>query len=110
MLEDVAINKILLFSMISSGEKNYKWCDYETKPIRIMLPKRSTYVKNYDGKINGWVFLIKYDELLKKYNHVWNKVSNCIQKKTWLRTCLQSITILQTWMHLDSLYIQSSQV
>ena len=31
--------------------------------------------------INGWVFLIKYDELLKKYNHVWNKVSNCIQKK-----------------------------
>ena len=31
--------------------------------------------------INGWVFLIKYDELLKKYNHGWNKVSNCIQKK-----------------------------
>ena len=54
--------------------------DYEIKPIRIMLPKRSTYVKNYDGKYKWMSFLIKYDELLKKYNHVWNKVSNCIKK------------------------------
>ena len=54
---------------------------YETKPIRTMLPKRSVYVKNYDGKSKWMSFLIKDDELLKKYNHIWNKVSNCVKKE-----------------------------
>ena len=46
-----------------------------------MLPKRSVYVKNYDGKSKWMSFLIKNDELLKKYNHIWNKVSNCVKKE-----------------------------
>ena len=46
-----------------------------------MVPKTSTYVKSYDGK-NKWMnFLIKDDELLKKYNDTWNKVSNSIKKE-----------------------------
>ena len=39
-----------------------------------MLPKRGTYVKKF-------VICIEDDELLKKYNDIWNKVSNSIKKE-----------------------------
>ena len=56
LLED--INSILISSMISSGEKIYKYFigykddddDYKIKPLHIMLPKTSAYVKHYDGE------------------------------------------------------------
>ena len=41
--------------MISSGVKNYKYFmgylynDFKIKPLHIILPKMSTYVKRYDG-------------------------------------------------------------
>ena len=40
-----------------------------------MLPKTSKYVKYYDGKTNWIYFLIKDDDLLKKYNTNWDKIS-----------------------------------
>ena len=46
-----------------------------------MLPKTSTYVKNYDGLTKWMYFLIKDDNLLKKYNIVWDKFSVDIKKE-----------------------------
>ena len=57
----------------SDGEKNYKYFlgykdgDYKIKPVRIMLPKMSAYVKSYDGETTWKNFSIKDDDLLKKY-------------------------------------------
>ena len=45
-----------------------------------MLPKTSTYVKGYDGQTKWMYFLIEDDELLEKYNTIWNKVSADIKK------------------------------
>ena len=42
-----------------------------------MIPKASAYVKGYDGKTKWINFLIKDDDLLKKYD-IWNKVSSSI--------------------------------
>ena len=39
----------------------------------------SAYVKSYDGETAWKNFLIKDDDLLKKY--VWNKVSTSIEKE-----------------------------
>ena len=55
-----------------SGEKNSKYFigymddDYKIKPISIILPKTSTYIKSYDDKTKWMYFLIGDDELLKK--------------------------------------------
>ena len=81
--KDVDIDKILTSNKTSSVEKNYKYFigylddDYNMKykPLRIMLPKRSTYVKNYDGATKWMNFFIKDDDLLKRYNDIWKKVS-----------------------------------
>ena len=41
-----------------------------------MLPKTSAYVKSYDGQaIKRMYFLIEDDDLLEKYNTIWDKVS-----------------------------------
>ena len=72
--KDVDIDKILISNKISSGKRNYKYFignmyDYEIKPFRIVLPKTSAYVKNYDVGI------------FKKYNSVWTRVSNRMKKE-----------------------------
>ena len=54
-LGDVDIEKLLVSNKISFGEKNYKYFigylydDNKVKPVNIMLPKTSAYVKSYDG-------------------------------------------------------------
>ena len=53
---DVDIEKFIASNKISFGEKNYKYFigylynDHKVKPLHIMVPKTSTYVKSYDGQ------------------------------------------------------------
>ena len=51
------------------------------KPLWIFLPKMSAYRKDFD-ETKYMSFLIKHDELLEKYNEIWEKVKNTI-KKNW---------------------------
>ena len=54
--KDVNIGKVLLFKKISSGEKNckyfigYLYNYFRVKPLHIILPKTSAFVKSYDGE------------------------------------------------------------
>ena len=79
LLRDVDIEKVLVSNKISFGEKNYKYFigylynDHKVKPLHIMLPKTSAYVKSYDGQTKWMYFLIEDDELLEKYNTIWDK-------------------------------------
>ena len=40
-----------------------------------MLPKTSAYVKSYDKQTKWMYFLIEDDDLLEKYNTIWDEVS-----------------------------------
>ena len=76
-LEDVHIYNKHVSTMVSSGEKTYKYFigykdddGYKIKSLRIILPKKSAYVKSYDGE-NKWMnFLIKDAEFLKEYTDI----------------------------------------
>ena len=54
-MKDVDIEKVLLSNKISFGENNckyfigYLYNDDKVKPLNIILPKTSTYIKSYDG-------------------------------------------------------------
>ena len=86
-LKDADIEKVLVSNKISFGEKIDKYfigCLYnddKVNPLHIILPRRSAYIKSYDGKTKWMYFLIKYDDLLEKYNTVWDKVSADIKKE-----------------------------
>ena len=83
---DVYFDKVLVYSKISFGEKNYKCFigylhnDNKVKLLHIMLPKTSTYVKSYDRQTKLMYFLIEGDDLLEKFNTIWDKVSADIKK------------------------------
>ena len=46
-----------------------------------MLSKISSYVKSRDGQTKWMYCLIKDDELLEKYNTIWDKVSADLKKE-----------------------------
>ena len=57
-LKDVDIEKVLVSNKISFGEKYfiiYIYNDDKFKPLHIMLPKTSAYVKSYNEK-NKWMY------------------------------------------------------
>ena len=53
----------------------YLYNDHKVSLLPITLPKTSAYVKSYDGQIKLMHFLIEKDDLLEKYNTIWDKVS-----------------------------------
>ena len=77
---DVDIEKILVPNKIFLWrKKNFKYFigylhdGNKVKPLNIMLPKVSAYVKSYDGQTKWMYFLIEDDELLEKCNTIWDK-------------------------------------
>ena len=77
----------MISDKIFSSEKNYEYLvgyadEYKIKPFTIILPKTSACVKSYDGGATEWMcVLIEDEELLKKYNDIWKKVSNNMKKE-----------------------------
>ena len=61
LLGDIGIEKLLVSNKISLGEKNYKYFigysynDIKVRPLNIMLPKTSAYVKSYDEQTK-WMY------------------------------------------------------
>ena len=86
-LRDVGIKKVLVSNKIPFGEKNskhfigYLYDNHKVKLLHIMLPKTTAYVKCYDEQTKWVYFLIEDDDLLQKYNTVWDKVSADVKKE-----------------------------
>ena len=61
----VHIKKVLVSNKIYFDEKNckyfigYLYNDKKVKPLNLMLPKISAYVKSYDGQSKWMFFLLK---------------------------------------------------
>ena len=85
MIADVDTNKTEISSKVSFGKLRFKCFvgrrdNEDVKPLCIMFPKISGYTKSF-SETKYMSFLIKDDELLKKQNKIWDKISNSIKKK-----------------------------
>ena len=74
---------MVLSNKVSFGKKGMKyfigWKDAKKiRPLFIFLTKMSVYRKDFNE--TKYVVLIKDDELLEKYNEIWEKVKNNIKK------------------------------
>ena len=96
-MEYVDIRSILICSIITSDEKNYKYFigykddDYKIKPLCVRLQRTSACVKDYDGETKLMNFLIKDDDLLKTYKGTRNKGSTSIRKELGCETIYNKI-------------------
>ena len=72
----------MISKTVFSGENNYKYFigykvgNYKDSMLSIILPQTIACVKSYDDENKWMYFLIKDEELLKKYNEIYDKVSN----------------------------------
>ena len=86
-MRDIDIETVLVSNKVCFSEKNYKYFigylynDHNVKPLHIMVPKTSAYIKRYAGQTKCTYFLIKDDDLLEKYDTIWDKVSIDIKKE-----------------------------
>ena len=55
--------------------------DHKVKSLNIMLPITIVYLKSYDRQTKTMYFLIENNDLLDKYNTIWDKVSADIKKQ-----------------------------
>ena len=79
-INDVEINIIVVSSMFPSSKKGFKYfIGYkDIKKVRslcIMLPNIREYIRDFD-ETKYMSFTIKNEELLERYNEIWNKASN----------------------------------
>ena len=54
--------------------------DYKIKLLFRMPKKMNACVKSRNGETNWMYFLIENDDLLKKYNNIWNNIKNSIKE------------------------------
>ena len=83
-IDEIKIDKIMLFDKISYGNKGFfKYnIGYIHKgkafpsPLNIKLPQLTGYTKYFDNN-NKYVNLLVNDKkLLKKYNEIWDKIKD----------------------------------
>ena len=85
-LNDIDVNKILVSKKESYGTKNsleyfigYNDGDV-IRPLCIKLPQMIGYVKHFDSN-KTMSFKVSDNKLLKKYNKIWEKISNLLDMK-----------------------------
>ena len=55
--------------------------DHKVRPLHVMLPKTSAYVKSYNRQTKWMYFFIEDDDLSERYNVIWDKISADVKKK-----------------------------
>ena len=83
-IHDLDVNKILVSKKQSYRTKNsLKYFigynnDDVSRPLCIKLPQMIGYVKNFDSN-KAMSFKVDDNNLLKKYNKIWEKISNLMK-------------------------------
>ena len=87
-IDEVEINKIVLFDKTSYGNKGsfkyyigYRHKDGTFSPLNIKLPQLTEYAKHFNNGDKLINFLVAVKELLKKYNQIWNKIKSLFRKE-----------------------------
>ena len=93
--------------MVPSGKKIYKYFidyrddDHKSKPLCIMLPKTSAYLKNCNG-VNKWILFLLKIMSYQKYKTVFGIQSGIVLpicNKKFLKTKIRSYGHEATYFH-----------
>ena len=84
-IKNVDIDKIVVSNKLAFGKKGFKYfIGYKdakkNKPSSVFLTKMTAYRKDFN-ETRFISFLTKDSELLKKYNEIWENVTNIIYKE-----------------------------
>ena len=85
-LDLINVNQIVISDKIQHSDDGFKYfivCkeDQVVKPLRIILPQMSGYIKYFENRGKNMSFEIKDDSVLDKFNEIWDKIKNILNKK-----------------------------
>ena len=82
----VNVNQILVSDKFEHSDKGFKYFigykdDNIIRPVCITLHQMSEYIKCFDNSGKNMSFMIKDDNILIKYNAIWNKIKKTLNIK-----------------------------
>ena len=85
-LNSVNINNIIISYMVKHNDNCYKYFigylhDDVIRPLRIILPQMSGYIKYFDNGGKNMSFKIEDESVYLKYTEIWNKIKNILEVK-----------------------------
>ena len=85
-LDSVFINKIVLSDRFEHSDTGFKYFigykdDNIIRPLCIILPQMSGYIKYFDNGGKYMSSMIKDNSVLVKYNEIWNKIKKTLNIK-----------------------------
>ena len=85
-LDLVNVDQIVVSDKFKHSDDGFKYfIGYKegeiVKPLCIILPQMSRYIKYFENGGKNVSFLIKDDDVLDKYNEIWNKIKKTLNTK-----------------------------
>ena len=84
-LDSVDLSKIVVSSRWKFNDTTYKYfCRYLNnviKPLRVILPQMSGYIKYFDNGRKNMSFVTDDKEVYGKYDEIWNVVKSLLKLK-----------------------------
>ena len=85
-LDLVNVDQIVVSDKFKHSDDGFKYfIGYKegeiVKPLCIILPQMSGYIKYFENGGENMSFLIKEDDVLDKYNEIWNKIKKTLNTK-----------------------------
>ena len=85
-LMSVNVDQIVVSDKFKHSDEGFKYFigyqdDEIVKPLCIILPQMSGYIKYFENGGKNSSFLIKDDNVLNKYNKIWNVIKNKLNIK-----------------------------
>ena len=80
------VDQIVISDKIKHNYDGFKYFigykeDDIVKPLCIILPQMSGYIKYFENGGKNMSFVIKDDDVLDKYNEIWNKIKKTLNTK-----------------------------
>ena len=78
-LASVNVDQIVISGKFKHSDEGFKYFigykkDEIIRPLCIILPQMNGYIKYFENSSKNMSFLIKDDDVLYKYNEIWDKV------------------------------------
>ena len=85
-LDLLNVDQIVIFEKLEHSDDGFKYfIGYKegeiVKPLCIILPQMSVYIKYFENRSKNMCFMIKNDDVLDKYGEIWDKVKNTLKIK-----------------------------
>ena len=106
-LKSVNVDQIVISDKFSHSDNGFKYfIGYQegeiVKPLYIILPQVSGYIKYFENGGKSMSFMVKDDNMLDKYNKIWGKIQEKLSIKFYSMAVYDEIYIKAKVREFDS--------